>query len=177
MKDIKYLQSILDYDSITGILRWKKKQSRKTVIGYIAGTNEPHGYLVITIKAKTYKVHRIVWMLHTGKIIPKQMEIDHINGIRNDNRIVNLRLVTRTENSTNASKRKDNKSGVTGVTWTNRTNKWRARITVNKKEIELGSFTHLNDAIKVRKQAEKSAKHFHENHGKDAVYIYTDNIK
>ena len=85
------------------------------------------------------------------------IEIDHIHGIksRNDNRKSNLRLATHSQNNINKDKASNNTSGVKGVTWDKRTGKWRVRITINKVTHELGFFDELEEATKVRKEAEE----------------------
>lgn len=102
-------------DSPTG-LRWKinmanNRYKRNSVAG---SANTVDKYCVLYINRKLYRTHRIVWELHNGKI-PKGMQIDHINGVRSDNRIENLRIVTNKINSQNRGKRSSNTSGVTGV--------------------------------------------------------------
>lgn len=81
--------------------------------------------------------------------------IDHINNNNLDNRKENLRIVTNSQNLLNAKVRIDNKSGHKGVYFDKKRNKWVAEIKVNYKKISLGRFNLLDDAIKVRKQAEK----------------------
>lgn len=108
--------------------------------------------------------HRIVWEMHYGKI-PEGFEIDHINHIRSDNRIENLRIVSRSENCKNMSISKANESGFTGVCWSKKQSAWHAYINVNRKMIHLGFYSDLNEAIRVRATAERNNK-FHENHGK-----------
>lgn len=85
---------------------------------------------------------------------PKDMVVDHINGNRLDNRKENLRICTNQENRFNNKKYETNNSGCTGVSWYKKANKWRARIQVKNKEIHLGLFEKLDDAIKARKEAE-----------------------
>jgi hypothetical protein len=92
-------------------------------------------------------------------------DVDHINGDRQDNRICNLRNVTRSENCMNSSISKRNKSGVLGVCWTSRERKWLAQIQHNGKNIHIGSFDVLEDAKAARLNKEKELG-FHENHGK-----------
>lgn len=81
--------------------------------------------------------------------------IDHINHNKQDNRKSNLRVVTASQNNMNATKRIDNTSGVTGVSWHKGLGLWRARINVNSKEISLGCFNKFDDAVKARKDAEE----------------------
>lgn len=103
-----------------GTLLWKvdresgngKIQSRA---GSIAGGVEVNGYIVVGLGGLKYKAHRIIWEMHFGDI-PKGHQIDHINGIRNDNRIENLRLVTHCINGRNQKLRSTNTTGKTGVT-------------------------------------------------------------
>ena len=82
---------------------------------------------------------------------------DHIGGINtvHDNRKLNLRLADRSKNNMNTSIRKDNTSGVKGVNWSNRPNGWRVRIQVNKKRVDLGIYDSLEEATKIRKEAEE----------------------
>lgn len=101
--------------------------------------------------------------MHNGQI-PDGMEIDHINHIRTDNRIENLRLVSRLTNMKNKSMYANNSSGVTGVRWDSRFGEWISRITTNGKIIYLGSFDNINDAITARNVAEAKIG-FHDNHG------------
>ncbi|EDD9119389.1 HNH endonuclease [Salmonella enterica subsp. enterica serovar Infantis] len=92
-------------------------------------------------------------------------QIDHINHIRTDNRIVNLRKASNTENSRNASIGVNNTSGALGVWFEKRRKAWVAEIKVDRKKIHIGRFEKFSDAVAARKAAE--VKHgFHENHGK-----------
>ena len=91
--------------------------------------------------------------------------IDHINHIRTDNRIENLREVEKSQNQKNMSKDRRNKSGHSGVIWYKAYEKWSAEIWVNKVKHFLGYFENFEDAVLARKAAEE--RHgFHENHGK-----------
>jgi len=96
-------------------------------------------------------------------------EVDHINGDGTDNKLVNLREVSRTMNNQNASRRVDNKSGVTGVSWFKPARKWQAYISVDCRRIYLGVFSDLDEAIAVRKAAELQHG-FHENHGREKSF-------
>ena len=123
------------------------------------------GYRIFYKKKKPYLEHRVIWEKHNGKI-PKGLEIDHINHDRLDNRIENLRLVTKQENQRNAKRRIDNTSGVTGVVWRNENKRWYAQIGIDGKNIHLGCFSEFSDAVNARKNAEVLYG-FHKNHGKD----------
>lgn len=107
---------------------------------------------------------RVVWMIHYGEI-PDGMEVDHIDHDRLNDKIENLRLVTRKVNAKNLSKRCDNSSGVTGVTYCKRDNLWQAKINVDGKCLNLGHFRDKQSAINARVEAEERLG-FHRNHGK-----------
>jgi hypothetical protein len=94
-------------------------------------------------------------------------QIDHVNHRRANNRFKNLRAVSRQENQRNASRRKDNTSGVCGVSWRKDAKKWEAKIRFEGKKIHLGIFKHRFHAIRARKLAE-AGYGFHPNHGSAA---------
>lgn len=143
-----------------GFLYWKTHY-RKNRIGAIAGWAHKDGYAHCRIEGKMYLLHRLIFLMHKG-YLPN--EIDHINGVRHDNRIENLREVTRAQNTHNAKIRKDNASGVKGVHWAARDNRWVARISIAKTRIVLGSFMSFEEA----KQAAIAARQDY--HGEFARY-------
>lgn len=157
----------LDYCPVTGNLIWKETRGRLAKKGEIAGVKGVTRYSQVKVNGIAYMAHRIVWEIHNGPI-PKGMEIDHINHQPRDNRIENLRLVTRTENNRNASTRKDSLSGITGVRWHKQSKKWQARIRVDKQLMSLGLYVNLDDAIKAREAANLKYG-FHDNHGKRGI--------
>lgn len=126
--------------------------------------NAPHvsGYKFGCINHYPYLAHRVIWLLYTGKW--PASEIDHVNGIRNDNRIDNLRDVSHADNLRNQRLSKNSTSGHTGVYWVKRSNRWEATIKVNQKTRHLGYFIEKADAISARKNAEEKFG-FHKNHG------------
>lgn len=144
-------------------LIWKRATSNRVKVGDVAGWKDEHGYVYIRFMGKLRQAHRIIWEMHHGPI-PEGMEIDHINHVTDDNRIENLRLVTRKENCKNVSMSVTNKSGVVGVSWCKRTGKWFASIRVDKRELFLGRYEDKNEAISARKAAEVKYN-FHKNHG------------
>lgn len=139
------------YDN--GNLIWKVALNKKVKIGSIAGCKKPNGYIYVTVNGTKYAAHRIVWEMHNGTI-PKGMEVDHIWGIRHDNRISELRLVTSKGNKMNMAKRSDNTSGTTGVTFCKKSNKWKAYVKQDGKLVHLGYFIDKAEAIAARKNAE-----------------------
>ena len=160
----QYLRSVLDYDPITGVFTWCSRSSTKIKIGDKAGyINNLYGYRLIRVDGIKYGAHRLAWLYVHGSF--PENEIDHINGIRDDNRIVNLRAVDRQTNARNMKKRKNNTSGVTGVDWHKCKNKWRAQINGNNGIIHLGYSKSLFEVVCLRKSAE--IEHgYHENHGR-----------
>lgn len=108
------------------------------------------GYLYSVKNKKKIIFHRYILGI-TDSLI----DVDHIYHKKFDNRKSELRIVNRSQNSMNRSLRSDNKSGVTGVCWNKFCDKWIAYICVNKKRINLGRFDDYNQAVKIRKEAEK----------------------
>jgi hypothetical protein len=159
----KELKEVLNYNPDTGIFTWLVDRGANRTSGKIAGHIDCHGYRSIGIDGKYYKAHRLAWLYVHGEFPPN--EIDHINGNGIDNRLDNLRPVTSSENSQNQKMRDNNKSGVMGVYWYNKSKKWLARIRVNTKEIHLGVYKDLELAALVRAEAEVKYG-FHPNHGR-----------
>lgn len=146
-----------------GVLYWKISKSSKVFKKRLAGGLNAQGYLVTGIQNKVYRNARIIWKMYYGAD-PKG-GIDHIDHNRLNNKIENLRDVSRKENCRNRSMTSQNTSGVVGVYRRTAENKWCAQIDVNSQNIQLGSFTNKEDAIKARKEAEIKYG-FHPNHGK-----------
>lgn len=128
------LKSLLSYDLETGVFFWIAGHR----FGKIAGWSNGNGYLRIGIKGKQYFCHRLAWLYVHGEL-PK-VDTDHINGIRNDNRIVNLRACSTSENMRNVGIRPNNTSGFKGVDFHKATGKWRSRLRVDGKEKHFGLF-------------------------------------
>lgn len=146
----KRLRELLDYIPETGEFRWKISRG-SAKCGSLAGSGNGLGYEVIRVDGKTYLSHRLAW-LHTYGCWPAD-ELDHINGVRDDNRIANLREATHAENSQNISIRSTNTSRHTGVVWDKRRRKWQSRIMVNGAACYLGYFTDFDKAVAARVQA------------------------
>lgn len=157
----KELKELISYDLDTGKFSWLV--SRGTVRkGATAGSLGGRGYILIQLQNKSYLAHRLAWLYVTGRD-PFQ-QIDHINHDRTDNRIKNLREVSALENRKNSKKSTNNTSGHPGVYWCKQKKKWRARITVNGQDHNLGRFTEINDARNAV-DAAKEKYRFHKNHG------------
>lgn len=157
------LKGLLSYDEQTGEFYWLVKRGRGIKPGDIAGSIAPIGYRLISVNGRFYYAHRLAWLYVFGEWPDGQ--IDHINGVRSDNRITNLRSVSNRENHKNTKLRSDNTSGVNGVYWSNVRSKWIAQIVDDEKVKFLGAFANLEDAAKARKKAEL-ANGFHPNHGR-----------
>lgn len=155
-----------NYDPETGKIFWRVKPKHRPIpIGAEAGSRCKRGYICIVLNNTSYKAHRIAWdIMHPEDRLTAEDEIDHINHILDDNRGVNLRKVSRLQNNQNASRRKDNSSGVTGVYWNRKNQRWTAQIVVAGVYNFLGNHPNLFDAICARKSAEIFFG-FHENHG------------
>lgn len=137
---------------------WNKRFAGKPALT----ANHKSGYKHGLIYKKAYLTHRVIYAMKHG-YWPEY--IDHINGNRMDNRIENLRSVTKSENSCNSSIPTNNTSGHIGVSWNARDQRWSAYITFNRKRKALGNFVNIEDAIICRKENENLLG-FHPNHGK-----------
>lgn len=108
------------------------------------------GYPTTTVNGKNTRLH--IFLL--GKQ-PQSKVIDHINRNKLDNRRCNLRVCTQKENIQNASLKSTNKSGIAGVYFVPKTNKWRAQISLNSKTKHIGIFSSFEEATQARKKAEQ----------------------
>ena len=169
--------TLLEYDPQSGTLIWKPRDRsefsrdrlwttwNKRWAGKEAGTIGAWGYRVISIDHINFFAHRIAWLLANGSM--PEGDMDHINGDRADNRIENLRSVDRSANLKNSSRRKTNRSGVTGVYWDKSRQQWLAKLNSNRKAVFLGRFDALDDAVAARLSANPEYG-FHPNHGRSA---------
>jgi len=160
----EYIRECLDYNPETGAFFWKirplrhfKSPFRQGVFNNIypgkpCGHLSEEGYLIIGISGVPYKAHRLAWLYVYG-YMPTEW-LDHINRNRSDNRVCNLRIASPALNAQNASIRKDNTSGVQGVSWHKATNKWIVQISKLGKSTYVGVFETIEEAKLARKQAE-----------------------
>jgi hypothetical protein len=134
------LKHRLNYNPLTGVFVWRNPSKyRQNYTGNVAGSLHSHGYVVISIDSKPYPAHRLAWLYMYGEF--PTCCTDHINGIRNDNRIENLRAVDKKGNAENRrSARVGHTSGMLGVVWRPSRGKYEARISVNKRYMYLGLF-------------------------------------
>jgi hypothetical protein len=161
------IQEYLDYNPDTGIFIWKKSPSKKVKEGSIAGFMQ-NGYVAITFNGELQYAHRLAWLFIYGKF-PDNV-IDHINGIKTDNRIDNLRDVTYAVNNQNQKKGHfDSKSGKLGVSWNSSKNKWVAKIGLNGKQRHLGYFDDVDEANDIYQKAKNL---YHDIPPKEPQYLY-----
>lgn len=142
MPSVEEVKNVLDYDSETGIFTWKINRGGVAKAGTIAGSTRKDGYYQICINGTSYKTNRLAWLYMTGND-PLELDIDHIDCDRANNKFSNLRVASGSQNCANRNKRSDNKSGYKGVYKMG--NKWASSITCNKIRKFLGMFdTPLN---------------------------------
>lgn len=130
------INQLFRYDASTGLLYRKIARGGQCKNQAITG-NDGRGYVAVKIDSKTYKAHRIIWKMHHNT---EPEEIDHIDRNPQNNRIENLRGVTKSQNQHNARMRLDNSSGVSGVCWNVVHKKWQSRIQIEGANYELGMY-------------------------------------
>lgn len=135
------------FDPITGAIYAKSGSVR------LDRQYDHRGYHVLSCNSRQDYAHRIVWFLATGRLV---RELDHINGVKSDNRPENLRDATRSQNNLNPNNvlMGHNTSSHRGVDWNKASKKWRARLEVGGKSKSLGYFETIEEAIAARRRAE-----------------------
>jgi len=175
------IRQFVEYNQNTGKFRWKTTSPDMFTAGIrtveqkcamfnarLEGreaftADNGQGYKSAVIRGFRTGAHRVAWAMHYGSW-PKHT-IDHINGDKTDNRIENLRDVTKSENCRNVSIGKNNKSGILGVRWRESRNTWEADLRYNRKIVFYGRYKCLGEAIQARRNAEAEYG-FHGNHGR-----------
>lgn len=176
MIEISLIRELVDYDPDTGIFRWKYRDRRYCASdGSHKGWNKKYAgktcfntvnaeeYHIGCIFGQNYYAHRVAWAYVTGQW--PNGEIDHDNGIRSDNRFVNLYDGTRQINGLNQGMKSTNTSGVTGVRFHKAQKRWVASIRFESILYNLGSYRNFDDAVEARLEAEHNFG-FHAKHGK-----------
>jgi hypothetical protein len=141
------------FTSFKAFCTWNRRYAGRPALDYL----DPHGYRCGRLFDRPIKAHRAIWAIATGQWPDA---IDHINGVRSDNRLCNLRSADAATNSRNAGRRIDNKSGHVGVCWDARRAKWLATIAGR----QIGRFSSKDEAVAARVAA-SLANNFHPNHG------------
>lgn len=164
------METLIDQDAVKslfnyseGNLYWKIKKGRaspRDKLGYI----KPNGYIACKVNQRTYRVHRLIYLYHYG-FLPKYL--DHINGIRHDNRIENLRECTISQNNMNSKLNKNNTSGIKGVHWDIRLKRWVVQVHcgATRKNQYFGIYKDLELAELVANEARKKYHKEFCNHG------------
>lgn len=137
------VRELFDYEPSTGVLRWKSGRR----LGFAAGCRDSRGYISVYCDGKLYRVHRIIWLWMTGA--PPVAEIDHRDLDRSNNRWLNLREATTSQNHANVPPSKRNTSGFKGVSCdrhTFRRKPWKASIRKDGKLMLIGRFTTPEEA-------------------------------
>ena len=163
----KLLKERLHYDKDTGIFTWfDSNLNAHKARGKVAGCNNKVGYVQIGLRLEdkfyVYLAHRLAWLYEYGEF-PKG-GLDHINHVKADNRITNLRIATQRENIRNMSMSSRNTTGYTGVSFNKRAKKYEAYVKVDYKQIHLGYFKNVEEAAKAAKEGREHYG-FHVNHG------------
>jgi hypothetical protein len=154
------LKELLSYDPDTGIFT-NLTQRGKVKKGAVAGSKYSNGYIYIEVDYKRYRAHRLAWLYVYGEFPANQ--IDHINEIKDDNKIVNLRLATNLENQHNVSSLQlNNTSGFRGVFWRKNRKKWKAIIYLNGRQKHIGHFDTAEEASEAYLAAKKELHPFWE---------------
>jgi len=164
------LCELLEYDPVTGSLKWKPRSDKysdylrfnKRHAGREAFTCVSRGYRTGSIYGTNYKAARVIWKMihgHDPEII------DHTDGNKLNNRLSNLINTTQAQNTKNRANYKNNTSGYSGVSWITRLQKWQVTTGGAKNRKYHGTYADLDEAIKVKQQAEKDEQ-YHANHGR-----------
>ncbi len=156
----KIVVDLLNYKD--GHLYWKKDVAKNVKLGSKAGCFDKFKYVIIKINKKIYKAHHLVWIIHHGY---KPKMLDHIDGNTSNNRIDNLREATNSQNQFNRKVNYNSKSGIKGITWCKKSQKWKAQCKFNGVYHYLGIFDDVFDAKKVVQEFQQS--HFGEFYKKD----------
>lgn len=150
---ISLLHEVLAYDPETGIFRWKVKRGNRRA-GDIAGSPTQHGYIAIGTSGRFMFAHRVAWAMAYGEW--PSGGIDHINGVRTDNRISNLRTTTQLVNTQNRRRaNRTTKSGLIGASWKSKIGRWVAQIRFGGKLHHLGYFETAEKAHSAYMEAKR----------------------
>lgn len=170
---------LFSYDAETGKLYWNKRPRsdfgddrhwnafNTKSAGKEVGSPTKWGHLRFRLRKTGYQVHRVVWLMAYGEW-PKQ--VDHIDGNPANNRLENLREVSQLLNCRNAARRKDNNSGITGISHAEKSNRWVATVGDSGRKIHLGHYKTLEEAVAARQAAVKVLG-YHQNHGREKVNL------
>lgn len=151
------LKRLLHYDPETGVFTWRVQRGNRLPPGSRAGSVNSAGYGFIRIEGSIYAAHRLAFLYMTGTM---PAMVDHINGVRSNNRWQNLRPASPLINSVNRKRPANNRSGHKGVSFVKASGRWHASIRVNGKRKHLGLFATAEEAGAAYRAA--AAEHFGE---------------
>lgn len=141
LPDQEYLNTLLRYDPEHGTLHWIPQLGKRCNNTRLrAGCYTTKGYRIIRIDDRLYKEHRVIWAMHNGPI-PDGLDIDHVDRNTGNNKLENLRLVTRSVNHLNKNSK--------GVTYDKLRHKWKAQLTFNGKQVLNKRFDSYEEALSV----------------------------
>lgn len=148
------VQRLLHYDPETGMFTNRIPRGASSKPGTRAGSKNQKGYWSIGIEGRYYGAHRLAWLYSYSVWPPGQ--IDHIDGVKDNNCLSNLRLATPSENQQNRSVQANNELRIRGVCFapTNCLKPWRAQLKINKKFVLARYFATLEEATAARREAE-----------------------
>ncbi len=158
------VRSLLDYDPESGSLTWRYREQlagtkaegwNSRYVGKEAGYLAADGYIAVAIHRLRYPAHVLAWVITYGEWPAKSL--DHINAVKVDNRIANLRLATTAENGWNAPVGARNTTGVKHVSWHRGARKWQVRVRANGRDYSYGVHEDFDLACVIA--AEAAAKH------------------
>ena len=130
--------------------------------GVVAGSVNKRGYRIICVDYKLQKAHRLVFLYHYGYL---PLQVDHINGDKDDNRIENLRAADNSKNMMNRRAMRNNTSGHKNVYWDKECGRWAVKVRLNKKLHNFGRFNDINEAIAVARVKRDELHGEYANHG------------
>lgn len=136
------LRELLHYDPETGTFTRRVTTSSRAIAGDVAGTGNDRGYTRLKVNNRSYRAHRLAWLYMTGEW--PELQIDHVNGDRADNRWANLREAAPHQNRANSKPTIRNKCGIKGVRW--HYGKWSVEITAKGIRHYIGRFNKLSEA-------------------------------
>lgn len=152
------LKELLKYDPETGEFTRIKRTGRSKPVGTVIKTPHSAGYLTAAIDGTEYLQHRLVWMYSFGHF--PHADIDHVNGVRSDNRLANLREAARYQNHQNKGMQSNNTSGLIGVSWRSNRSRWIAQIRVLGVNRYLGSYKTADEAREAYLRAKETMHQF-----------------
>jgi hypothetical protein len=139
----EHLKRFLHYNPDTGLFT-RLTKSNRFKIGEVAGTRNTVGYILVRFDGYRFTAHRLAWLYMTGKL--PSLGIDHINGLKDDNRFCNLREADQAMNALNTGANKNNPFGLKGITFSRKLNKFCAKSTVRGISHKIGYFDTKEDA-------------------------------